>query len=128
MEALDSTLFRRNAATETFDLPAYGEILFLYSIARDLSEHIEGPPLADVDLLLPLADEPSSPPIARLVATGSQAVAPASVSAALSSSIPLDLDLDSLMPEPDEEIDPFLETGFREVTRPVIGKPKRGLH
>lgn len=57
MELLDTALFRRDAGP-TFDVPAYRELLFLYSTARDLAERaadVEG-----VDLLLPIGDEPAS--------------------------------------------------------------------
>jgi pilus assembly protein FimV len=67
METLDASLFRRNKADETFDLPAYRELLFLYSIARDLAEHA-GVPAEGVDLLLPLG-EPDDEPVSRLSAT-----------------------------------------------------------
>ena len=68
METLDASLFRRNKTDETFDLPAYRELLFLYSIARDLAEHAGVLPNTTVDLLLPL-DDPGEEPIARLTAT-----------------------------------------------------------
>ena len=35
----DAALMRQDSEGETFDLPAYRELLFLYSIARDLGEH-----------------------------------------------------------------------------------------
>ena len=58
MGLLDGALFRRDGTEETFDLPAYRELLFLYSIARDLAEHRDGLAAGDaapnVDLLLPL--------------------------------------------------------------------------
>jgi pilus assembly protein FimV len=57
MGLLDAALFRRDAGP-TFDVPAYRELLFLYSTARDLAERdvdVEG-----VDLLLPIGDVPSS--------------------------------------------------------------------
>ena len=69
METLDASLFRRNKSDETFDLPAYRELLFLYSIARDLAEHGGTAPLVDVDLLLPFNDDPNAEPISRLSAT-----------------------------------------------------------
>ena len=65
METLDASLFRRNKSDDTFDLPAYRELLFLYSIARDLAEHGGMAAPGDVDLLLPLNAEP----ISRLSAT-----------------------------------------------------------
>jgi len=69
METLDASLFRRNKSDDTFDLPAYRELLFLYSIARDLAEHGGMAPLAHVDVLLPLSDDPNAEPISRLSAT-----------------------------------------------------------
>lgn len=68
METLDASLFRRNKTDETFDLPAYRELLFLYSIARDLAEHAGVLPNTSIDLLLPL-DDPGEEPIARLTPT-----------------------------------------------------------
>lgn len=65
MLELESLLFRRDDG-ETFDVPAYGEVLFLYSMARDLSEHevsmttqptVE---MENVDFLLPLDDDPNA--------------------------------------------------------------------
>ena len=73
METLDASLFRRNKSDETFDLPAYRELLFLYSIARDLAEHGAHELHGEVDLLLPLAeDQAARQPVTRLVATPSQ--------------------------------------------------------
>jgi len=57
MRALETSLFRRDAAAPTFDLPAYRELLFLYSVARDLSEQEARP--SDVDVLLPFDTEES---------------------------------------------------------------------
>ncbi len=67
METLDASLFRRNKTDDTFDLPAYRELLFLYSIARDLAEHAGAVPNTRVDLLLPI-DDRGEEPIARLSA------------------------------------------------------------
>jgi len=53
MEVLDALLFRRGDEVEEFDLPAYRDLLFLSSIARELAGHVEtgfGP----IDLFLPL--------------------------------------------------------------------------
>jgi hypothetical protein len=69
METLDASLFRRNKTDDTFDLPAYRELLFLYSISRDLAEHGSTAPVGEVDLLLPLNDDPDAEPISRLSAT-----------------------------------------------------------
>ena len=68
METLDASLFRRNNSDETFDLPAYRELLFLYSVARDLAEHAGSQPHSAVDLLLPLGNDDDSK-VSRLMAT-----------------------------------------------------------
>lgn len=54
MAVLEALMFRRDKG-EVFDLPAYREVLFLYSMARDLLDHQGGPPSV-IDVLLPLAD------------------------------------------------------------------------
>jgi pilus assembly protein FimV len=54
MDLLDVALFRRDAGP-TFDVPAYRELLFLYSLSRDLAER--DTPEDGVDLLLPLGDD-----------------------------------------------------------------------
>jgi hypothetical protein len=55
MEALESLLFRRQGTEETFDFPAYRELLFLYSVARDISANVETD-RGSIDLFLPLDD------------------------------------------------------------------------
>lgn len=72
MQILDASVFRRDVQKETFELPAYRELLLLYSVARDLAETDDvGNPDRGVDLLLPLdpLDPFGAPPITRLVAT-----------------------------------------------------------
>ncbi len=62
MTELQTLLFRTEGG-EVFDLPAYRELLLLYSVARDLHDHFDQPG-ADVDLLLPLEAggfEPTAP-------------------------------------------------------------------
>jgi pilus assembly protein FimV len=54
MAELEALMFRRDEG-EVFDLPAYREVLFLYSMARDLLDHQGGPPSV-IDVLLPLAE------------------------------------------------------------------------
>ncbi len=58
MEVLDAMLFRRDESEEAYDLPAYRELLFLYSVARDFTTRGSPSPLETdgVDLLLPLDD------------------------------------------------------------------------
>jgi len=60
MHALDGLLFRRDAVEETFDFPAYRELLLLYSMARELSENVETDS-GSIDLFLPLEDAPVDP-------------------------------------------------------------------
>ena len=88
METLDASLFRRNNSDETFDLPAYRELLFLYSVARDLAEHAGTSPSMDVDLLLPL-DPDGTSNVSRLMATR---VMPAFEHSEMAT-MPLDLDV-----------------------------------
>jgi hypothetical protein len=65
MKALEASLFRRDADSSPFDLPAYRELLFLYAVARDLSERESA--LPGVDLLLPIGGEaPDAQPMAPL--------------------------------------------------------------
>ena len=54
MAELEALLFRKSRG-ELFELPAYREVLFLYSLARDLLDR-ETADSGNVDLLLPLAD------------------------------------------------------------------------
>jgi pilus assembly protein FimV len=75
-ELLDGALMRTEGlATESYDLPAYRELLFLYSIARDLAEHPEEAGGA-VDLLLPLENESGEEPIEHLSASRLMGFAP----------------------------------------------------
>jgi hypothetical protein len=55
MQALEASVFRRVESDETFDFPAYLELLFLYSIARELAGHVETDS-GSIDLFLPLED------------------------------------------------------------------------
>jgi pilus assembly protein FimV len=57
MAELEALMFRRDGG-ELFELPAYRELLFLYSMARDLLDHQGGTPTS-IDVLLPLS-EPSA--------------------------------------------------------------------
>ena len=74
MDALASLLFQRDLTTQTFDLPAYGELLFLYSLARELAEQ-EPVSSDDVDLLLPLDEEPVPAQPGRAAGLGTVGVA-----------------------------------------------------
>jgi hypothetical protein len=72
MQALDGLLFRRDEVEETFDFPAYRELLFLYSVAREISEHVETD-YGSIDLFLPLEDA-REPPIQAMERTAPLAV------------------------------------------------------
>jgi len=54
MAELEALLFRKSRG-DLFELPAYREVLFLYSLARDLLDR-EAADSGQIDLLLPLAD------------------------------------------------------------------------
>jgi hypothetical protein len=54
MAELEALLFRKSRG-DLFELPAYREVLFLYSLARDLLDR-EAVDSGQVDLLLPMAD------------------------------------------------------------------------
>lgn len=57
MLTMDALIFRRDESAPTFELPAYRELLFVYSIARDLTQtSTELPP---VDLALPIVETPT---------------------------------------------------------------------
>jgi hypothetical protein len=91
MDELEALLFRRDEG-DTFDLPAYGELLFLYSLARD---RLEGPEpdssVAAVDILLPIGGPPPQPAVAM--------ISTISLDAKPEAETPLALDLE-LPPEP----------------------------
>ncbi|MBW8756765.1 MAG: hypothetical protein JF586_04060 [Burkholderiales bacterium] len=56
MAMLESLLFKRDDTSELFDLPAYRDVLVLYSLARDLWQHGGGLGGTQIDVLLPLDD------------------------------------------------------------------------
>jgi len=56
MAILESLLFKRDDSSELFDLPAYRDVLLLYSLARDLWQHGGGQGGTQIDVLLPLDD------------------------------------------------------------------------
>ncbi len=60
MDVLEKSLIRPGADAETFDLPAYRELLFLYAIARDLADKPEVHSDAPITSAIPLtATRPS---------------------------------------------------------------------
>jgi hypothetical protein len=98
MEVLQSSLLRQDKEADPFDLPAYRELLFLYGVARDLSEHAQDP---GVDLLLPIGAGDRAAPAADgaqvqpLLATRSIPAKPE-----LRPELKVDLELDDAAPAP----------------------------
>jgi hypothetical protein len=56
-------LFRKDDAQDMFDLPAYKDVLLLYSLARDLWQQGGGSAAPEVDVLLPLGDAVAPGPV-----------------------------------------------------------------
>jgi pilus assembly protein FimV len=56
MAILEGLLFKRDDTSELFDLPAYRDVLVLYSLARDLWQNGGGNTGTQVDVLLPIDD------------------------------------------------------------------------
>ena len=84
---------RGDAEGETYDLPAYRELLFLYSIARDLAEHPSN--ARAVDLLLPMDGDAAERPIEELTASRLMGFAPTN-----QLTVQVDLDVTRPMPDP----------------------------
>lgn len=81
MDVLEMSLVHLGPDADAFDLPAYRELLFLYAVARDLSDRIE-------------RRHPASTEIAPLTAT--QPVRAANLGAPAVEPLSVDLDLDRL--------------------------------
>ena len=64
MAILEGLLFKRDDTSELFDLPAYRDVLVLYSLARDLWQHGGGNTRTQVDVLLPIDDLGRTGPMA----------------------------------------------------------------
>ena len=106
METLAAALFRRDPSDQTYDLPAYRELLFLYAIARDFQEHGVADIGRDVDLLLPMHDDAPPAPIAHLVSSGNTGFQ----NSALMTQ-PLDLDVSLVRGEGESELSAPAPTG-----------------
>ena len=138
LDVLQASLLRQDENAGTFDLPAYRELLFLYSIARDLSD--TGRATGDVvDLLLPLDDEPNEAAAFTLTTMGPLVAEPSAPrdaseqrrsSKAPADEVPslLDLDLDLAMagegaPSPESaRYSGMIEFERLDITQPL---PKR---
>jgi pilus assembly protein FimV len=70
MDELEAMLFRRDEG-ETFDVPAYSELLFLYTLERDHLERIDDrvAPEMSVDILLPMGSGPPPQPAVPMLST-----------------------------------------------------------
>jgi pilus assembly protein FimV len=114
MQTLQSTLVRAEegaAGTDNFDLPAYRELLMLYSVARDLSENSaslsEPTPLSlattashDVDIMLPLGDE--DVPLGERTMVFTPMIATGAMEARPVVRAPLEVDFDLDLPDAGE--------------------------
>ena len=93
MDLLDTLLFRPESTDISFDLPAYADLLFLYSVAGHLSE--AGGPVTHVDLLLPLDGELAPSEMSAIERTTPYLpVPPARLGESVPPELSLDLDLD----------------------------------
>ncbi len=106
MAVLEKSLTRPESGDDTFELPAYRELLFLYAVARDLSER----DIVDrhsVDLLLPVVDlsgrEPMESVHAAPVIEPLMATRPIKAQPEISPSMSLDLQLDDLPVTPPDQ-------------------------
>jgi hypothetical protein len=116
MEVLQASLLRSDPQADTFDLPAYRELLFLYSVARDLAEREAGQP--PVDLLLPFGDEPAA--VERLTATR-----PVKTHPAAQPPLVVDFTLDDIEPpaDPVRPITPITPPGGSSGATPLGALP-----
>lgn len=90
LEVLERSLMRQDAESYTFDLPAYRELLLLYSVLRDLTEH-ESQGYVDVGGTRPPAPKPDLDTDSPLMATLPMKALPD-----LAPTLSLDLELDDL--------------------------------
>lgn len=124
LDVLQASLLRQDERAGTFDLPAYRELLFLYSIARDLAD--TGRATGDVvDLLLPVGDDDPSASFTLTNLGPLVAEMPESrETKAAHTELPLlDLDLDAAAPEPaaDIALEPVRNSGVIEFERFDLG-------
>ena len=100
MAELEALLFRKSRG-ELFDLPAYREVLFLYSLARDLLDR-EAADSGTVDVLLPLAEGESEFGVTTPHPYFSLEREPSAAAAIAprAQPTPVDLDLDLSLPAP----------------------------
>jgi hypothetical protein len=95
-EILEALLLRRDSSAESFDLPAYEELLFLYAVARDEAEREANPD--GVDLLLPLGEDEPVSSIQRVSVTLPQSASSRTTPGP--GSAPVDVEIDISVPAP----------------------------
>lgn len=118
MELLQVSLTRADGSEETFDLPAYRELLFLYAVARDLSER-ESHDRTPVDLLLPVQDAEGDVDDRRdTTLQPLMATRPVKALPEASPSLSLDLSLDDPVPSGPGG---FVDDGYVQATPPAGG-------
>jgi hypothetical protein len=107
MAELEALLFRKSRG-ELFELPAYREVLFLYTLARDLLDH-EAVVSGEVDLLLPLSDDAQAEAVTAPmpVYLGAEGDSVFDRMGDVRPTAPVDLDLTQPDPEPGI-VDPLL--------------------
>jgi hypothetical protein len=101
MAELENLLFRKRSG-ELFELPAYRDVLMLFSVARDLHRLVDQP-TADVDVLLPLAAGDDTALTAPVSLFDTLATGHAEVGSVLEDrpTAPVDLDLSEPSSAPD---------------------------
>jgi pilus assembly protein FimV len=107
MGVLEKSLTRPESGEDTFELPAYRELLFLYAVARDLSER-EVNDRTTVDLLLPVMDADGDEPAGSVFDPQPlMATRPIKAEPEASPSMAMDLHLDDIgLPEPEAPYKP----------------------
>jgi hypothetical protein len=98
MAELENLLFRKRSG-ELFELPAYRDVLMLYSVARELHRLVDEP-TSDVDVLLPLAagDERALTAPSSIFDTLASGVAEGDSALEDRPTAPVDLDLSEAQP------------------------------
>ena len=121
MDVLERSLTRSDDDVETFDLPAYRELLLLYSVARDLSERdVESRKTVDLTPRFPAHDDSASDAddaLEPLMATRPVKAVPHA-----QPSLSVDLSLDDLEPLNDPE--PVNPRGGNDIEFERIDLPK----
>ncbi len=117
MAVLEGLLFKRDDTSELFDLPAYRDVLVLYSLARDLWQQGGGLSGTQVDVLLPLDD------------TYGTSNTPYPSAAALNEAdLPLDLGGLPTSYEMGEDFPPTGLAGELDLEIPTVDEPRIGTH